>query len=240
MNATTFFNAINLAQKPAAIGFLTIIGLGFTTALTTAILALFALLTLILSTATKAAIFGYPLFLAGVIAINIKEQCQKKETPIIAMLPPSQPDDRLIKQTELIENKVLITAPSIETIFHQQLATKQPTWQQQLLKEIRLELPSENPPKAESQDTSQSAEALARPGLDTASHHDGTPFSQLNITIICWQAISQAAVLMDAVKASEMKEIASQLEIPKYRKMNKSQLLVEIVEAFNNAPAFSQ
>jgi hypothetical protein len=37
-----------------------------------------------------------------------------------------------------------------------------------------------------------------------------------------------------------MKSIASELKIPKYRSMNKSQLLVEIVEAHENAPAFSE
>jgi hypothetical protein len=44
MNATTFLNAVNTAQKPAAIGFVTILGLGTATALTTAISTLLTLL----------------------------------------------------------------------------------------------------------------------------------------------------------------------------------------------------
>ncbi len=67
MNATTLFNAVKSAQKPAAIGFLTILGLGIATALATAISTLLALTIPVLLAATKTAIYGYPLFIAGLI-----------------------------------------------------------------------------------------------------------------------------------------------------------------------------
>jgi hypothetical protein len=37
-----------------------------------------------------------------------------------------------------------------------------------------------------------------------------------------------------------MKSIAAELKIPKYRQMTKTQLLLEIVEAHEKAPEFSQ
>jgi hypothetical protein len=90
MTATSFFHAIKLAQKPAAIGFVTILALGITTTLATAISALLALLIPVCLIATKAAILGYPLFLAGLIATTIKLN-QPKETPAIPLLPPLKP-----------------------------------------------------------------------------------------------------------------------------------------------------
>ncbi|HEY9299180.1 MAG TPA: hypothetical protein VIQ31_23050 [Phormidium sp.] len=244
MNATTFLNAVNSALKPAAIGFLTILGFSITTALATAISTLIALLIPALVITTKAAIFGYPLFLAGLIAIKIKEQCKKKETrKVIAMLPPCKPCEKHFKQIETIQNEVLITPPSTEAIFDYQLRPKQPTWQQQILKEIWLhgELPTANQPTTEIQDTSQPTEALAIPGMDTALRRDAKPLNnQLAISTTCWQAISATAKLLDGIKASELKSIASELQIPKSRNMNKTQLLIEIVTAHESDPAFFQ
>lgn len=232
MNAVkAFFNAMKLAQKPAAIGFVTILGLGITTAFATVTSALLILLIPKLLLATKAAIFGYPLFITGLITLNIKQQHQKKEPPTIAMLPPCKPHEKHINQ-EKITNEILITPPPIESIFNLHTAPKQPTWQQIILNQIQ--------PTTEIQDASQSAEALAMPGIDTALCRDAKPLNnQLALTTICWQAISNVSELLNKIKASEMKSTASELQIPKYRSMNKSQLLIEIVEAFNNAPAFS-
>jgi hypothetical protein len=228
MTATSFFNAMKLAQKSAAIGFVTILTLGITTTLATAISTLLALLIPVFTITTKAAIFGYPLFLAGVIALNIKQQCQTKEASTIAILPPSKPYEKHIKQ-EIIqnENDVLITSPSFKVIFDHHFTPKAPTWQQQILTEIQQ-------PTTEIQEASEPTE-------DTASRHETQPLNnQLTILTICWQAIGETAVLLDAIKASEMKTIASELQIPKYRNMNKTQLLLEIVEAHESAPAFSQ
>lgn len=238
MNATKAFSiAIQLAQKPAVVGFFAIIGLGITTAFATAISTLLALLIPVLTAITKAAIYGYPLFIAGLIAIKATEKYQTEETPTIATLPSEKPCYKHIKQIETIQNEVLITSPSAETIFDYHLTAKPPTWQQQILKEIRLQgkLPTEI------QEASQPPEALAMPGMDTAFRRDAKPLNnQLAILIICWQAITRTAKLLDSIKASEMKSIAAELKIPKYRNMNKSQLLVEIVEAHENAPAFSE
>jgi hypothetical protein len=225
MNATTLFNAVNSAQKPAAIGFLTILGLGTVTALVTAISNLLALLIPVLTVITKAAIYAYPLFIAGLIITKN----QKKATPNIELLPPCEP----IKQQEIIRNEVLITPPSLETIFNNHFKPKQLTWQQQILKNLQQQ--------TEIQDASESTEALARPGLDTASCRDAKPLNNQLITqMICWQALSITAKLLDQIKASEMKSIASELKIPKYRAMNKTQLLIEIVDMHEHAPAFSE
>jgi hypothetical protein len=62
----------------------------------------------------------------------------------------------------------------------------------------------------------------------------------MTILTICWQALSETAKLLNTIKASEMKDTASKLEIPKYRNMNKTQLLLEIVEAHEALPAFSE
>ncbi len=224
MNATTLFNAVKSAQKPAAIGFLTILGLGIATALATAISTLLALTIPVLLAATKTAIYGYPLFIAGLILIKT----QKKATPKIELLPPCQP----FKQQELTQNEVLITPPLLETIFNNHLKPKQPTWQQMILEEIQqnLQTPIET-------DGMQTTEDSNRPRL---TQRISKPFNQLNIATICWQAINETAKLLDKIKASEMKSIASELQIPKYRSMNKTQLLLEIVTAHENAPEFSQ
>jgi hypothetical protein len=225
---------MEVAKKPAVIGFLAIIGLELATFLIAAISALLTLLVPVLVIVTKAAIFGHILFLAGLIAINIKEQCQKKETPTVIMLLLCKPCKKYLKPRETIQNDVLITPPSAETIVDHCLRHKPVTWQQQILKEIQQdtwELPTENKPKTtpEFQNT------------DIISYHDINLLNnQLAIPIVCWQAINRVTTLLDAIKASEMKIIASELEIPKYRKMNKTQLLIEIVEAYDNAPAFSQ
>lgn len=225
MNATELFNAVNSAQKSAAIGFLTILGLGTITALATAISNLLALLIPVLTIVTKGAIYAYPLFIAGMILIK----SQKKATPNIELLPSYQP----LKQQDIIQNKVLITPPSLEVIFNNYYKPKQLSWQQQILKKIQQ--------PNEIQDASKSTEALARPGLDTASCRDAKPLNnQLATQIICWHALSTTAKLLDEIKASEMKATAGELKIPKYRSMNKTQLLVEIVEVHENAPAFSE
>jgi hypothetical protein len=225
MNATELFNAVNSAQKPAAIGFLTILGLATVTALATAISNLLALLVPLLMLVTKATIYAYPLFVAGLILTKD----QKKATPNIELLPPCKP----LKQQEIIQNEVLITPPSLETIFNNYFKPKQLTWQQQILKNIQQQ--------TEIQDASQPTEALASPGLDTASCRDAKPLNnQLATQIICWQALSTTAKLLDEIKASEMKVTAGELKIPKYRSMNKTQLLIEIVDAHEHAPAFSE
>lgn len=222
MNATTIFNAVNSAQKTAAIAFATVLGLGLFTAFATAISALLALLIPVLVAATKAAIFGYPLFVAGLIAINIKEQCQKKEAPTTAMLPPCQPIQPTA-QTQLIGTKVLVLPPA-KTLNEYYLHPQTLNWQQQILKEIRqidtCALPTSN----------QQQEQRKPKPLN----------NQLATVTVGWQAINQVAILLEAIKASELKSFASALGIPKYRKMNKTQLLVEIVAAYDNAPAFSR
>ncbi len=59
------------------------------------------------------------------------------------MLPPCKPYQKRIEQVEIV-NETLITPPPIESIFKLHLASKQPTWQQQILKESQI---PENQPK---------------------------------------------------------------------------------------------
>jgi hypothetical protein len=222
MNAAkAFFNAIHLAQKPAAIGFISILGLGITAALASAISSLLALLVPVLLTATKAAIFGYLPFMAGFIALNLKEQHQTKETHTITLLPPFKHYKKCMIQEEHTNN-VLITPPPIESIFKLHLAPKQPTWEQWILKQIRLET-RETQSEPEIQETSPPIENPAQSNIKPVNN-------RLANTVICWQALHQVSTLLDDTKASELKNIASKLEIPKYRHMNKTQLLVSISE----------
>jgi hypothetical protein len=224
MNATTFLNAVKTAQKPAAIGFVTILGLGTATALAIAILTLLTLLIPVLLAATKTAIYAYPLFIAGLILIK----SQKKATPKIELLPPYKP----FQQQEAIQSEVLIIPPSLETIFNNQVKPKQPTWQRMILEEIEQNL--QTPIATNVMPTTEASNSLE------LIQRIGKPFNQLNIATVCWKAISETSKLLDNIKASEMKSIASELKIPKYRGMNKTQLLIEILTAHENAPEFLQ
>ncbi len=215
MNATTFSNAVNSAQKPAAIGLTTIFGLGITAALASAISALLALIVPFLLLATKAAIYAYPIFVAGMIALNLKQQPQTKEPTTIALLPPSQPYQKIIKQVQVLANEILITPPA--ELIIQQMQSKTQTWKQQILNEIRLDLP-EAESKVQIQEETQTPIVRNIKPLN----------NRLAITAICWQAINKVSQLLNEIKASEMKSIASKMEIPKYRAMNKTQLLVAI------------
>lgn len=224
MNATQLLNAAKAAQKPAAIGLLTILGLGIATTLAISISNLLALLIPVLVIASKVTIYGYPLFIAGLILIN----SQKKATPKIELLPPCKP----FKQQEMILNEVLITPPSLQTIFNNYLKPKQQTWQQMITEEIQQKL-------------QKTIEIEARAIPETPNPRRETqrkcnPFNQLNIAMITWQMMNELSTLLNNIKASEMKTIASELQIPKYRNMNKSQLLIEIVSAHQNAPEFSE
>ncbi|MBD2016103.1 hypothetical protein H6F96_19285 [Microcoleus sp. FACHB-53] len=222
MNAAkAFFNAIHLAQKPAAIGLISILGLGITAALASAISSLLALLVPVLLTATKAAIFGYLPFMAGFIALNLKEQHQTKETHTIPLLPPFKPYEKCMTQEENT-NDVLITSPPIESIFKLHVAPKPPTWEQWILNQIRQEI-TETQSEPEIQETS--------PPIKNPPQSKIKPLNnRLANTVICWQALYQVSTWLDDTKASELKNIASKLEIPKYRHMNKTQLLVSISE----------
>lgn len=217
MNATTISNAMKLALKPAVMGFLAIFGLATTSILVSALSTLLALLVPFLLIATKAAIFGYPIFIAGMIAINFKQQPQTKEPTTIALLPPTQLYPETIEQAQVSANEVLITPP-IELII-QHMQPKKQTWEQQIINEIRLELP-----KIES-------DAQTQEVVKTPAQRDIKPLNnQLALPVICWQALNKVSQLMNEIKASEMKSIASKMDIPKYRGMTKTQLLVAISE----------
>lgn len=222
MNAAkAFFNAIHLAQKPAAIGLISILGLGITAALASAISSLLALLVPVMLAATKAAIFGYLPFMAGFIALNLKEQHQTKETHTIPLLPPFKPYEKCRIQEENT-NDVLITPPPIESIFKLHVAPKQPSWEQWILNQIRREI-TETQSEPEIQETS--------PPIENPPQSKIKPLNnRLANTVICWQALHQVSTWLDETKASELKNIASKLKIPKYRQMNKTQLLVSISE----------
>jgi hypothetical protein len=136
---------------------------------------------------------------------------EQEHSQAIELLPPSK--SRPIKQQEIIENEVLITPISDEDLLIQSFfeqSIEQPTNEIQEVAETKL-----------------------KQGIKPLNN-------QLALTTICWQTISETAKLLDSIKASEMKSIASELQIPKYRSMNKTQLLLEIVTAHEHAPEFSQ
>lgn len=115
-----------------------------------------------------------------------------------------------IKEIETIENGVIITAPSDEDLL---LSNFYNSTKPETLEQ--LELP----------ELHRQFESLN---------------NQLALDGICWQALATTAKLLDEIKASEMKSMAAELQIPKYRSMNKTQLLLEIIRADDEAPVFSQ
>jgi hypothetical protein len=150
------------------------------------------------------------------------------------LLPPAKEHTH---RNQTIENEVSTTPLSTEIILDHHLS-KQPTWQQKIIEEIKKngELPTKYQLKAEAQEASKPIEALAISGMDTASYRDTKPRSnQLTSSIICWQAINKTAALLHEMKATEMKAIASELGIKGYGKMSKIQLLLAITEAYYKA-----
>lgn len=139
---------------------------------------------------------------------------EQEHSQAIELLPPSKA--KPIKQVETIENEVLITPISDENLLIQSFF------------KTSLEQPT-----TEIQEASETDK--------TSTKRDIKPLSnQLATQMIGWQAINNVSNLLNKIKASELKSIASELHIPKYRNMNKTQLLLAITEAFDNAPAFSQ
>lgn len=129
---------------------------------------------------------------------------QEEHSQVIELLPPSK---RPIKQVELIENEVLITPPSDEDLLIYSF----------------FQEPLEQP-------TTEIQEAAETEKTPTT--RDIKPLNnRLALTTICWQTLSNVSEKLSKIKASELKSIASELQIPKYRSLNKSQLLVEIMQA---------
>jgi hypothetical protein len=197
MNNSAFFSATYSALKVAAIGFLIIFALGIITALVSAISALLLTIIPLLKVTTKATIYGYPLFITGIITLKLLEESQPEELPARALLPSAKP--KRTRETETIENGVIIPPLSDEYLllfcFYE-----------------APEIPRQKEPLS----------------------------NQLAIQRICWEALAATAKLLDGIKASEMKSSAAGLQIPKYRNMNKTQLLLEIVRAYEEAPVFSE
>ena len=159
-----------------------------------------------------ATVLVLPIILPMILPMNTN--IEPEHSPAIELLPPSK--SKPIKQQEIIENEVLITPLSdeyllIQSFFNQPL--EQPT-----------------PEIKEANETTK-----------TFIKRDIKPLNnQLALTTICWQALSHVSEKLSKIKASELKSIASEMHIPKYRNMNKTQLLLAITEAFDSAPAFSQ
>ncbi len=114
------------------------------------------------------------------------------------------------KEIETIENGVIITPPSDEDL---------------LLSNFYNSTKPETLEQLESPELHRQIESLN---------------NQLALDAICWQALATTAKLLDGIKASEMKSMAAELQIPKYRNMNKTQLLLEIIRADDEAPVFSE
>lgn len=208
MNISAILSATFSASKAAAIGFLIIFALGIMTALVSAISALLVALIPLLEVATKATIYGYPLFITGVITLKLSEELQIKETPAIELLTPIK--QKRIREIETIENGVIVTPPSDEDLL------------------LFSFYDSTEP------------EILEQPKSPELKRQTEPLNNQLALDTICWQALATTAKLLDEIKASDMKSTAVELQIPRYRNMNKTQLLLEIVRAYDDAPIFSE
>ena len=93
----------------------------------------------------------------------------------------------------------------------------------------------------ENQTISETTEILVTTGVDTISSRDIKPLNnELAIELIYWQTIKNTNNLLDKFKMSELKEIASELQVKGYRKMKKLELALEILEAYEKAPMFSE
>lgn len=128
---------------------------------------------------------------------------EKEHSQAITMLPPRKA--KPIKQQETIENGILITPISDE----------------ELLIQTFYELPIEQP-KTEIEEVSETGK--------TQDKRDIKPLNnQLALKTISWQALYKVSEQLNKIKASELKSIASELHISKYRSMNKIQLLIAIM-----------
>jgi hypothetical protein len=150
------------------------------------------------------------LLLPVIVAGTITSDTNQEETQPIALIPPKKPSQK--RKQEIIENEVIITPPSDEYL---------------LLHSFLEESIKESPEVLET--------------LEPQIQQSTNPLNnQLATIIICWQAIAKVSIILDKIKASELKSIASDLQIPRYRNMNKSQLMISIIKAQEEAPEFSQ
>jgi hypothetical protein len=96
-------------------------------------------------------------------------------------------------------------------------------------------------PITEIQTISETTEILVTAGVDTISSRDIKPLNnELAIQLIYWQTIKNVNNLLDKFKMSELKKIASELQVKGYRKMKKLELALELLDAYEKAPMFSE
>lgn len=138
---------------------------------------------------------------------------EQEHSQAIELLPPSK--SKPSKQQEIIENGVLITPLSDEDLLIYSF----------------FQEPLES--------TTAEVQEAAKTDRTPAERNIKPLNNQLVLTTICWQAINKVAEQLNKIKASELKSIASELQIPKYRNMNKSQLMISIIKAQEEAPEFS-
>jgi hypothetical protein len=177
------------------------------------------------------------LFIASLAAVCIatklsspKQTQNQQNQSTHELLPPQEQVDSpqydlagcYAQEFQLLDSQTL--AALTQTLYPEQ---KQ-TWQSWITNQLILEEPTEATTLKAETDT-----ILIRKVKSAIS-------SELAITLACWQAIIQTTEHLNAIKASEMKKIAADLEIPKYRNMNKTQLLLEIISAHESAPEFSE
>jgi hypothetical protein len=96
-------------------------------------------------------------------------------------------------------------------------------------------------PQHEIHTASATTEILVIAGVNTITNRDAKPLNnKLAIELICWQTIKDLNTLLDRFKMSELKEIASELQVKSYRKMKKLELALELLDAYEKAPSFSE
>jgi hypothetical protein len=166
---------------------------------------------------------------AACIAVRLSQLGQNQQNQLTDKGLPPQQEQINFPKCDLAEahtqqpNDSEILAALTQALYPEQ----KPTWQSWITNQLIFDQPTEaTTPKAKA-DTIPTTKV--KPAIST----------KFAITFACWQALEQTNELLNAIKASEMKKIAADLEIPKYRNMNKTQLLIEIIAAHESAPAFS-
>lgn len=140
----------------------------------------------------------------------------QRSQPTPNLLPPAPA--KHYPQCELAECPDVLITPVPQSLVLEAISAKlycqqTPTWQQWVIAQIQ-----------------------EQPKIVTEIQVASNPLNnQLALIAVCWQAFAQTAEALKPVKASELKEVASDLKIKGYRKMNKSELLVALAASAASA-----
>lgn len=167
-------------------------------------------------TLVSIAIIAIGFFLVSQVALGFvvlfQQPAPEQAQPTLELLPPSRqnhyPQGDLAQRPDqqkylLIPISQAQVVEAIEKRFSCQQEAQ--TWQQWVITQLPLPVPSSS--------TLQREKSLN---------------NALALQLIGWEAFAKVAQALKLIKASELKQVASSLNIKNYRRMNKSELLVAI------------